>query len=740
MNKKSAIIALSMVLVVHLGSTFTFAEAADECLYVGNWGPGCHISVVDIESNAIIKNISNVNRAGKLFVSPDGVQTYARSYGHALVIDNVDQIVVKPMLEHMKKVQTIAISPDSSLAFVGAYNPYQAWTGGQPRFGGGLFTFDTSNFEKLRAYDFGGHRIRAISVRNDGKYIYADCHYSYSSYIRIYDVENNLKLCDLSVKFDTRRFLGMAQSPDGRYLYAAGMTHDNQRNNWNDYGYIQTIDTKTNQIVHTLKVRYSQFYKIAVSPNGLYACVIDDHYKKLYIINLQDYSYRSVSIGEAILDYSGNYTESIIFSPDSSYVYVLKMESYGVMVIDLNNAVEVNNIALDNKPCQMIMTPDGRYIYVTIPNSHKVSVIDVATDTIVKNITGFSFPSSIVYVSIKNDPPVTVASVSPSPNEGGWNNTNITINLTATDNEGGSGIKELHYELSGVVNEERTISDSTIEIPIYDEGLTTLSYYAIDNSGNAEEPKSLEINIDKTPPLIVSHVLPQPNSNGWNNTDVTVNFTATDALSGVVNVSDPVNVTTEGENQLIGGEVTDAAGNRASTFVALNIDKTSPVISSQSSPQPNVSGWNNTDVTVAFVASDALSGIDTVSDLAVVTAEGEGQQINGETIDLAGNRAAASLTLNIDKTPPVASITTAPEILWPPNHKLVDVTINGSAGDILSGVGSKTFEIIDEYGKVEPIIADFNTVVQLEASRKGKDKDGRNYTISVIVQDQAGNE
>ncbi|MBU1121629.1 MAG: hypothetical protein KKF54_02890, partial [Candidatus Omnitrophica bacterium] len=46
----------------------------------------------------------------------------------------------------------------------------------------------------------------------------------------------------------------------------------------------------------------------------------------------------------------------------------------------------------------------------------------------------------------------------------------------------------------------------------------------------------------------------------------------------------------------------------------------------------------------------------------------------------------------------------------------------------------------DEYGKVEPIIADFNTVVQLEASRKGKDKDGRNYTISVIVQDQAGNE
>ena len=340
----------------------------------------------------------------------------------------------------------------------------------------------------------------------------------------------------------------------------------------------------------------------------------------------------------------------------------------------------------------------------------------------------------------ESDSPITVVSISPEPNAGDWNNTDVTINLTATDNEGGSGIKELHYELTGTVNEERTILDSTIEIPVHTEGITTLTYYAIDNSGNIEVAKTQKIKIDKTSPVIVSQVSPQPNSNGWNNTDVTVDFTATDALSGIVSVSDPFTVTTEGGGQLIGGEATDAAGNSAATFVALNIDKTPPTITAQSSPQPNANGWNNTDVTVSFAADDSLSGIAIVTDPVAVTTEGEGQQISGEAVDLAGNSAAASVVLNIDKTQPAASITATPGVLWPPNHKLADVIINGSAGDILSGIASKTFRVIDEYATVEPIITDFNSIIQLEAWREGKDKDGRNYTITVTAQDQAGNE
>lgn len=263
----------------------------------------------------------------------------------------------------------------------------------------------------------------------------------------------------------------------------------------------------------------------------------------------------------------------------------------------------------------------------------------------------------------ESDSPATVAVISPAPNASGWNNADVTINLTATDSEGGSGIKELHYELTGAVNEEKTISDSMVEIPMHTEGVTILSYYAVDNSGNVEVAKTQEIKIDKTRPVIVSQVSPQPNPDGWNNSDVTVTFTAYDSFSGIAAVSEPVTVTTESKDQMIGGEA----------------------------------------------------------------------------IDLAGNRATTSVTLNIDKTPPQVSIGTNPNLLWPPNHKMVSVAIVGQATDSLSGIGQASFEVQDEYGKVEPTIPKFGDITQLEAWRNGTDKDGRVYIISAGVKDAAGN-
>ena len=49
------------------------------------------------------------------------------------------------------------------------------------------------------------------------------------------------------------------------------------------------------------------------------------------------------------------------------------------------------------------------------------------------------------------------------------------------------------------------------------EGLTTLTYFARDNAGSLEPPKTLEIRLDKTAPLVrVSRNVP-PNANGWDN-------------------------------------------------------------------------------------------------------------------------------------------------------------------------------------------------------------------------------
>ena len=93
----------------------------------------------------------------------------------------------------------------------------------------------------------------------------------------------------------------------------------------------------------------------------------------------------------------------------------------------------------------------------------------------------------------------------------------------------------------------------------------------------------------------------------------------------------------------------------------------------------------------------------------------------------------------MDPTPPEVSISASPDTLWPPNHKPVDVTINGSAHDALSGIDSISFQVTDEYGECEPEINNFGEVIQLIAWRNGSDKDGRVYTIQVTATDIAGN-
>jgi hypothetical protein len=428
--------------------------------------------------------------------------------------------------------------------------------------------------------------------------------------------------------------------------------------------------------------------------------------------------------------------------------------------------------------------------------------------------TGKSY--TVLYECIDNVPPATEIQVTPSANENGWNNSDITVNLTATDNEDGSGIREIHYQLSGATQEEQTVAADMVSLTISNEGTTTLTCYSIDNINNQEEEQSVTlkldktpptitataspepnangwnntdvtvdfsasdnlsgvesvtdpvtvtteeaeqqvtgeatdmagntatasatVSIDKTPPDIMASLSPEPNSNGWNNTDVTITFSASDNLSGIESVTDPVTVTTEGADQEVSGEATDLAGNTATASAVVSIDKTPPSITASTSPEPNIYGWNNTDVTVTFDASDELSGVESVTEPVTVTVEGAEQEVTGEAVDYAGNTATASAIVNIDKTSPAVSITADPGTLWPPNHKMVDVTISGSATDNVSDIASTTFIVIDEYITNSPTLSGFNTTIQLEAWREGSDKDGRIYTILVTAKDKANNE
>ena len=241
-------------------------------------------------------------------------------------------------------------------------------------------------------------------------------------------------------------------------------------------------------------------------------------------------------------------------------------------------------------------------------------------------------------------------------------------------------MKELSYSLSGATTGGSVVAGSSATVPISTEGTTTLTYFARDNAGNWEAPKTLTVQIDKTKPVITGSRSPAPNATGWNNTNVTVSFSCADVGS-------------------------------VPSGIATNT-----------------------------VAGQTLS------------AEGAGQSVTntGSCLDKAGN-AADPVTvsgINIDKAPPSITVSANPTTLWPPNGKMVPVTIAGTITDAASGVNASTatYAVTDEYGSVQPSgkvtpgsNGSYSFTIQLQASRNGNDKDGRQYIITVSVQDNAGN-
>lgn len=198
---------------------------------------------------------------------------------------------------------------------------------------------------------------------------------------------------------------------------------------------------------------------------------------------------------------------------------------------------------------------------------------------------------------------------------------------------------------------------SAVSGPLASYGLgTQTATCSFTDSGNLNTTVEATYEIvDTTAPsiLFVSRT-PAANVNGWNNTDVTVNWSCTDNV-GVVSSSASQILSGEGENQSATGTCTDLVGLTASnTQTGINIDKTVPTASASASPLANANGWNNTNVTVSFSGADGLSGIASCSSPVTLNAEGAGQSASGTCTDKAGNVSALATAsdINIDKTAP----------------------------------------------------------------------------------------
>lgn len=142
----------------------------------------------------------------------------------------------------------------------------------------------------------------------------------------------------------------------------------------------------------------------------------------------------------------------------------------------------------------------------------------------------------------------------------------VTISILNPDNE------KVEYSIDGGrlwINYDR---------PFEICNTTTILYRGITSRGKSS-PKIANINIDKKPPEILPVIESPQNSEGWNNTDVTVSFICRDNESGIKECPSPVRITEEGRGQIIKVRAIDRVGNESSSEIIINIDRTPPTIS-----------------------------------------------------------------------------------------------------------------------------------------------------------------
>lgn len=151
--------------------------------------------------------------------------------------------------------------------------------------------------------------------------------------------------------------------------------------------------------------------------------------------------------------------------------------------------------------------------------------------------------------------PTTTISLSGTVGDFDWYVSDVEVTLTATDNEGGSGVAETKYSLDG----GETWNTYTAPFTITADGAYDLLARSWDNAGNDEGPPAFEkVNIDQTPPTLTETAIPSEIDRVRKGVMVDVDYsgTAEDSGSGIHGLPSTVLIDEYGElDQVLGSSL-----------------------------------------------------------------------------------------------------------------------------------------------------------------------------------------
>lgn len=289
-----------------------------------------------------------------------------------------------------------------------------------------------------------------------------------------------------------------------------------------------------------------------------------------------------------------------------------------------------------------------------------------ATYTVTAATSGLSDSGSTAW-RVDRTPPSLTASPTGTSGAGGWYVSIVQYAASASDAL--SGLASLQYNLDGTG--WRTYSGP---VSILD-GMHTINFRAVDRAGNVVDiPRTLQV--DTSPPSLAANVSGDSGAGGWYISDVEVEITAVDALSGLASLRYSLDGApwqdysaprplSDGR-YVIDLQAQDLAGNVSNLSRSVNVDTVPPLLSDTLSGVNGLGGWYVSDVQVDLSASDTLSGLSQVRyrldgagwrDFSAPFTITDGiHALDLQALDVAGLSTTLSRTVNVDTVPPALAL------------------------------------------------------------------------------------
>ena len=172
---------------------------------------------------------------------------------------------------------------------------------------------------------------------------------------------------------------------------------------------------------------------------------------------------------------------------------------------------------------------------------------------------------------------------------------------------------------------------------------------------------------------------------------------------------------------------------------ALFFDPTPPVLVPHVQGLLGDGGWYTGDVTVSWDVSDPQTTISTQSGCGTVTVTADTAGTTFTCVATSdGGTSTESVTVRRDATPPSLTCMPTPSELWPPNGKLIPVSVTVDLTDKLSGASGFLLTDAPTSDAVDFDVGTPDVAGLLRAERAGNGHD-RTYRLAYRGRDVAGN-